>query len=996
MPPYPHRDARPPDQSNSIENCIVCPYDRGHPCEVPYLRGTLTGVSESPSPGASGGWITLQIEGGAQETIQLQDPQWLRLLPQVRRALRLVQTGGNSARLEVSAYHLSRLPGSQAARPLTTGANGQVILEPDWLINVTELTKLEYCPRQYLVDRYRLAQTNAPMLRGNIVHRTFEQMLKTPQDEAAITLALKNAFFEQARGMAALNQTKAALWVLVKDHYVRLKAWARLNHRPGKPRSESFLLSPQLGMKGKIDALWFRDGSVSLIAELKTGRSMGPRPKPGHAFQAGAYSLMSAARGWKPQEGTETVVLYSGNQPLGASPNVERAIPMSAESLRQVIFQRNQLVLSDYLSDAPYETLQPNKCISCTIGEACAAIGHLLGHIDPRPVSAKWTFNPEASLDGVEKAWFQAYSRLLFQEYRAVKTDHAALWQVSSQERAVLGRAFLADSSHLASRESKRFTYLLEGDNQSELREEDFVLVSDARGPMGGMLAQGIVRRPLEDGMEVEFSEELEFEPHIVDSYVSENLVERQFAGLYAWLDQERSYRDLVVRSRPPAFSAGAPQPHFPSLLGPRQLNARQQEVVRKGLSMEDSLLVLGPPGSGKTTLIVAVVRELLHQGQRLLLAAGTNTALDNLLRPLVEAGFGDQVLRLGVRSRTDPGLRAYVPEALAESDDLDTYVQSMRRVMLERRVVGATATTWLSNTWEIFDRFDVAIVDEAAQITLPAALGALRLAKRFILIGDHRQLPPVVISEPRNGNALAEPALRLSGSLFEELYRSYRHTCPEAIVHLNEQYRMNEEICVISRNMWYDEDLQPATPGVAGARLALTRQLDRRLSLHPALDPDIPAVFLHIPWSEAWSSPRASLREAQAAGHILRAYLDAGLSLDCAGIIAPFRAQVALIRRTLEAMLPGQAAEIRGAVDTVDRFQGQERDLILMSLATHGNFVHDLLQDERRLNVAITRARHKLILLGDRDVLCQHPMFADLLRHCAVFGEELLPVFEP
>jgi DNA replication ATP-dependent helicase Dna2 len=119
----------------------------------------------------------------------------------------------------------------------------------------------------------------------------------------------------------------------------------------------------------------------------------------------------------------------------------------------------------------------------------------------------------------------------------------------------------------------------------------------------------------------------------------------------------------------------------------------------------------------------------------------------------------------------------------------------------------------------------------------------------------------------------------------------------------------------------------------------------------------------------------------------VLGAYREHGLSFSSVGVIAPFRAQVATIRRVLQERFPESEREIRGAVDTVDRFQGQEKELVIVSLSTYGEFVHELLQDERRLNVALTRAKHKLIILGDATVLRAEPAYYSLIRHCTVLG---------
>ena len=338
--------------------------------------------------------------------------------------------------------------------------------------------------------------------------------------------------------------------------------------------------------------------------------------------------------------------------------------------------------------------------------------------------------------------------------------------------------------------------------------------------------------------------------------------------------------------------------------------------------------------------------------------------------------------------------MQAFIPEVLAEDSDLDAYIRNLRGLLLTRPVIAATATTWLSGTWHEFLRFDVAIVDEASQLTVPMTLGALALATRFILIGDHKQLPPVVLSESnkRIRDVDGDERPRLSKSLFESLFVQAEDKYPEALVKLNEQYRMNEKICAIPRALWYDDDLRPGSEKVAIAKLSLLHQAEPPQRLATVLDPEREVVFVHVPWQGGSDAPRSSRREAEFVRDIIVAYRALGLTLPAMGVIAPYKAQVSTIRRTLEAALPKEAAEVGKLVDTVDRFQGQEREVIVISLATYGDFVHELLQDERRLNVAVTRAKYKLIILGDRSVLAAHPTFYGLIKHCHQVTVEAAP----
>ncbi len=252
---------------------------------------------------------------------------------------------------------------------------------------------------------------------------------------------------------------------------------------------------------------------------------------------------------------------------------------------------------------------------------------------------------------------------------------------------------------------------------------------------------------------------------------------------------------------------------------------------------------------------------------------------------------------------------------------------------------------TLLSGRYEQgLGEFDLVIVDEAAQLTVPATLGAIRLAKRFVLIGDHRQLPAVVVGEGYRSGITAEAEANgndLDVSLFEIL--SDRLAGGRGLVHLREQYRMNSAICEIPRGCGTRAKLRPATRDIGAGRLQLS--LDAALN-DPALSPHKPIVVIDVS-PNAEGGPRTSVSEARVVCKLVRGLHDAGFPVfdrkRPLGVIAPFRAQVARIRTELEAEFPDHREQIRRMVDTVDRFQGSECDAVIVSLATGDGKIHEL-----------------------------------------------------
>jgi DNA replication ATP-dependent helicase Dna2 len=245
---------------------------------------------------------------------------------------------------------------------------------------------------------------------------------------------------------------------------------------------------------------------------------------------------------------------------------------------------------------------------------------------------------------------------------------------------------------------------------------------------------------------------------------------------------------------------------------------------------------------------------------------------------------------------------------------------------------------------------FDATVVDEAGQLTEPATLAATALADRFVLVGDDRQLPPVVRDAPR-----------LETSLFERLHAAY----PGAATLLTRQYRMAQRIQAFASREFYDGELRPATPEVAGRSLADLEgvepsRLPTRLRDQVVfVDPDGTADGHRNPV------------EADAVAEIVESYLTAGVDQADIGVIAPYRAQVAEIAGRLGADV---------AVDTVDRFQGSSKEVIVVSFVATADLSGPIFEDYRRANVALTRAKRALVLVGDAETLTTDETYGQMV----------------
>ena len=429
-------------------------------------------------------------------------------------------------------------------------------------------------------------------------------------------------------------------------------------------------------------------------------------------------------------------------------------------------------------------------------------------------------------------------------------------------------------------------------------------------------------------------------------------------------------------------------------------LNPEQALALELAERAQDVMLVHGPPGTGKTTVLVELVRRAASRGEKVLASAPSNLAVDNLAERLVAAGI--DVVRVGHPARVLPAVvehtldqkteahpqariaaelvaqalqlradarkrhqrrgpgrfseaRAQEREArqlLSEARELEDRAEAA--VLDKAQVVLATLTGIESRALE-GRRFSLAVVDEATQAVEPGAFLALLRAERAVLAGDHLQLPPTV---------LAPDAQELSVSLFERLAQAH----PQALVSLAEQHRMNEQIMRYPSDALYGGKLR-AHPAVA--RHALD---DAPLEL---IDTAGRGFEDEMPQD---SDSKLNPGEAELVAAEVRKLLRLLPPQDIA-VISPYDAQVQKLRELLR-----DVSDLE--IDTVDGFQGREKEAVVVSLVRSNpqgelGFVADI----RRINVALTRARKKLIVVGDSATIARHPFHDGFVRYAESVG---------
>lgn len=398
-------------------------------------------------------------------------------------------------------------------------------------------------------------------------------------------------------------------------------------------------------------------------------------------------------------------------------------------------------------------------------------------------------------------------------------------------------------------------------------------------------------------------------------------------------------------------------------------LNADQQEGFAQSYATDLAWLVQGPPGTGKTRVLAHLAAQLASDGERVLVTAFTHRAINNALNKLTEVSPTTDLAKIGALRRADDliNVSAYGEFSGCPLESSD-----------QGYVIGVTPFAPRTGRLEGVS-FDTVIFDEASQITLPLAIMGMLPGKRFIFFGDHRQLPPVLVGRHRDGS--------LSGSIFEILAGHGFDTM------LTQTYRLNDVLTEWPSRSFYDSRLGPISKKVAERRICYPTPPARFTDI---LDSALPKVFVDL---EHWRVTTRHRAEAQVVADLIVTLRECGIAPDQIGVVTPYRAQGREIRSIVRTLLPKQ--EARGIiVDTVERMQGQERDIVIVSLTTSNTAfakqVAEFFFQPQRINVAVTRPSCKLIIVGSRHVLDTQPdepeqqqavdLLRDLVNSCTYF----------
>lgn len=498
-----------------------------------------------------------------------------------------------------------------------------------------------------------------------------------------------------------------------------------------------------------------------------------------------------------------------------------------------------------------------------------------------------------------------------------------------------------------------------------------------------------------------------------IQLYFDETSYKTMFKGLTDVMTAKNNrlahLRDILKGKTPAGFRELFPI-RFP------WLNPSQEKAVNKVLAAKEVFVVHGPPGTGKTTTLVEAIYETLHRENQVMVCAQSNTAVDWISEKLVDRGI--HVLRIGNPTRVNDKMLSFTYERCFEAhpdypelwsirktirsiqssvrkrsrDEQDTIrnrlsklrsrateleVQIDTELFAEARVIACTlvgsANRLLMNKY-----FTTLFIDEAAQAMEAACWIPIGKTDRVILAGDHCQLPPTI--------KCPEAA---KGGLDKTLMQKIASDKPETVSLLNIQYRMHEDIMRFSSQWFYHNEVQSAPEVKDRGILALDTPVVWFDTSGSDFDEDCPETNIS----------RINIKEAELLVEQLKAYIEKiskerilDEHIDF-GLISPYRAQVQYIRKLIKQNAFFKPIRKQITIHTVDGFQGQERDVIMISLVRANEAGQiGFLSDLRRMNVAITRARMKLILTGDADTLSKHRFYREFYQYVKKYGR-VIPV---
>ena len=910
-----------------------------------------------------------------------------------------------------------------------------IILEPDVLVDVSSIAAcLEHygdSPYTYLLNRLKPNESSEPMILGNFASLLLDNAL-LPEDKRRGYKDCAVEFFQRNALQISTSELSDGFHAEAKRQFDNINSLlsgeglaevGALNQSLAITEP-SFFCEP-LGLQGRMDFLQL---DYSVLMEQKSGKGAFPPnpdpevPNPQTKHYAQMIMYMAILHYNFGKKNANAYLLYSkyskGLLGLGPAPLL---LFRSIQMRNRIVWMEKEMAQTDLaeriLRGITAESLNVDK------------VRGVLWERYTKP-QIEGLLNPIKCASQLEQAYFFRMLRFVMTEHLLGKigspsrdgSGFASKWHETLEEKVMSGSIY--SNLHIASIDEDcsesvevlelRADQAVSADATNFRKGDIVVLYAYKSGEVPDLRRTMVFRCSIEDittetvvlrlrspqsNAKVFFMQQGDV--WCIEHDYFESSVTSLMRGLYSFLTTAQDRRDLLLLQREPRIDRDK------CLRG--DYGERFNDLMLRVKQASDFFLIVGPPGTGKTSygMLNTLKEELTDPDSSVLLLSYTNRAVDEICSKLIHEDI--DFIRVGGALSCSEECRGHLLESKVRGI---TNKDELRR-LLKSVCVYAGTTSSINAHSELFKlkRFSLAIVDEASQILEPHIIGLLSVLtdgapsiRKFVFIGDHKQLPAVVQQDAEE-SVVAEPLLHEIGlddcrlSLFERLYN--RHKANPLLCHmLTSHGRMHEEIASFPNEMFYQKRLSVVP---LPHQVTSLNGTSGDLTIDKLVD-SVRVAFVNVPSSGSSLSDRVNMPEADVIAQIaFSAYRKYSSSFDAnetIGVIVPYRNQIAAVRNALAKY--GIPDLTRISIDTVERYQGSQRKVIIygftirqryqLNFLCSNTFVEDGALIDRKLNVAMTRAMEHLYLVGNAALLSESPVFSQLIDYAKNEGGYVSP----
>jgi DNA replication ATP-dependent helicase Dna2 len=866
-----------------------------------------------------------------------------------------------------------------------------IILEPDYLIEAKAVADCFQMKGTsyllYFIDKFITTDSSPAMLTGNIVNNILDSFAVNPESDFEKEFAVS---FDM---LQAIKLTKEELGKIKET--IKQKHLTNIKHFSTYIKNKSIIIeptfiAPEFGLQGRMDVMLESGKNDKEIIELKSGSFPNYDTWLNNKMQVTAYNLILDAV-FTNRTGLSSI-LYSK-----ADKNYIRNVPKDRTLYNELLNMRNMIVDAELkLARKDFSVL--NELVQLNFTEY------------PSFISTKFSdfVNTIKKSSETEKLYFKYFTSFVINELKTAKTGSddyyengcngfASLWLDTFLDKEE--NSGILDNITFEEYSNKTDEYIfnrIEKDEITNFREGDIGIIypknPSVPSPVKTQILKCTISKLTRDKVYLKlrnkqvkeniFAGETLFS---VEHDIFEANFKNQTQSLFTFLKADKRKKDVLLCKIKPSLSKKT----YANPLLKDNLN----RIITKSKSADDYFVLQGPPGTGKTSrALILMLSEAIKDNPRsdVIILAYTNRAVDEICSHL----------KKGTKFISDSGIKSIMKNYLRLGNDnvedenlfqnltADKTPEKAREIISKRKIIVSTVHSFLGKFNELaqLKNPDIIFVDEASQIVEPQLIGILSKCKKFILLGDHLQLPAVV-QQNESDCAVEEKLLNnsgiysLSSSLFERFFLQCRkHGWKDSYDTLEYHYRMHSDIADLIRGN-YQAELFPGKESQSASQKIFNINSSNKTEKMLAR-----SRVIFIPTGIIKENKYNSV-EAFRVNVLLKTIKAAYgkfFTEETAGVITPWRMQISKIKNNIE----DEELIEKVTVDTVERFQGSERDIIIMSLAVYNRAQLGNLQSlnfdktvDRKLNVALSRAKEQIVILGCEEVLSSSPHYSRIIE---------------